>query len=119
MATKPKAKAGRPKSNGVSSLSESAKKALAKKIATMRKNKEKWDGKGGICDQLDIPNALVGRQLLRDYGDDSLIREKSSGGSTRKSASKPKPKASGSKAKPAAKRKVTVKRGRGKASNPS
>jgi hypothetical protein len=113
--------AGRPKQNGgIASLSDAQRKKMAGQIARLRKQKVKWDGPDGICEQVGISSALQGRELLREYGNEDMVRERqvSSGGSRSKS----KASASKAKAKPAAKgskRKVTVKRGRGRASNPS
>lgn len=109
---------GRPKQNGgIASLSESQRKKMAGTIAKLKRQKVKWDGPGGICDQVGISSALQGRELLREYGNDDLVRERTVSGSK----SKTKSTGSRAKAKPAAsktKRKVTVRRGSGRRSNP-
>jgi hypothetical protein len=129
MATRTKAKAGakkgpgRPKSTGgIAGLSDAQRKKLAGQIVRLKKQGVKWDGPDGICEQVGISSALQGRDLLREYGNADMVRERSTsngGGSRAKAKAKP---AAKGKAKPAAsksKRKVTVKRGRGRASNPS
>lgn len=113
---------GRPKGSGggggIASLPESKRAAMAKKIAKLRTQKVKWDGPDGICAQVGISSALQGRELLREYGNEDMVRERAAsngGGSKKSTASKSKGKATPAKAK----RKVTVKRGRGRAANPS
>jgi hypothetical protein len=48
---------------------------LAARIANLREEKVPWDGDGGVCEQVGIPNAVVGRKLLRSIGRGDLIGE--------------------------------------------
>jgi len=50
------------------------RKALASKIARLRQQHVRWDGEGGICEQTGIRSALVGRSLLREFGQAALIK---------------------------------------------
>lgn len=95
-------------------LSVSERKKMAAQIKMMRKNKEPWDGDDGICAQLGLSSALQGRNLLREFGGENLIREREGNGSSAPAKTVKKPAA-----KPAAKRRVNVKRGKGRSTNPS
>lgn len=126
MATRTKAKAGakkspgRPKSNGgIAGLTDNQRKQLAGKIARLKKQGVKWDGPGGICDQVGIGSALQGRELLREYGNADMVRERSVSGGSSRSKSKPASKAKAKPSKAKAKTKVRVKRGSGRSRNPS
>lgn len=102
---------------------EAQRKKLASQIFKMKQNGAKW---GEIGEELDLPGerpSVAGRRLLREYHPqgEAVIRERAEGSgrkpaaakaSTRK-ATKPAAKATGSKTK------VRVKRGKGKAANPS
>jgi hypothetical protein len=50
------------------------RKALAQKIIKLREAGTKWDGDGGICDQVGISGALVGRKLMREFGAGEQIK---------------------------------------------
>ena len=124
MATKPKSrtKKGAASSNGtkISELSSAERRKMAAEIKQLRKDKVPWDGPDGICDQLGLGSALQGRNLLREFGGENLIREQE-----RTASSKPAAKKAAGRTKAATKktgasrRKVTVKRGKGRAANPS
>jgi hypothetical protein len=56
-------------------LSPAQRKALGKRIIALREQGVKWDGEGGICEQVGIKTALVGRALIREAGKgDELIK---------------------------------------------
>lgn len=100
--------------------SAAEKKRMAQQVKTLRKAGEPWDGDGGICEQLGLSSALQGRTLLREFGGEELIREQERNGSSKKKPAAKKAAAKKPAAKkPAVKRKVSIKRGRGKAANPS
>lgn len=136
MATKARSKkaSGRKSSssNGnvsLRELSSAERRKLASQIKALRKDKVPWDGDDGICDQLGLSSALQGRALLREFGGDSLIRDREVAPATKKKGkAKPKPKGRRRAADddddddapaPRRRKKVAVKRGRGKSRNPS
>jgi hypothetical protein len=67
------AKAAPQEDPKVFGLTKTQRKALATKIAKLRKDGVKWDGDGGICDQCKIRTALVGRAILREFAHEDLI----------------------------------------------
>jgi hypothetical protein len=50
------------------------RQALAKKVIALRAKGTKWDGDGGICQQLGIKTAMAGRALIREFGDPDSIK---------------------------------------------
>jgi hypothetical protein len=60
-----------PKSDGLPT--GKAREQLARRIIQLREQGTKWDGEGGICDQVGIKTAVQGRKLIREVGAASLI----------------------------------------------
>ena len=58
----------------VGTLNKADRKKLATKILALRKKNVAWDGENGICAQLGISGAPVGRTLLREVGQAQLIK---------------------------------------------
>lgn len=111
---------GRGRPSALDSLTDKQRTTLATRVRKLREQGVPWDGDEGICATVDgISSAVIGRKLLREIGEDSMIRERvvsNGGGSTKKTAKKaPAEKA----ATKASGRRVVVKRGGGKAKNPS
>ena len=63
---KPKPAAKKTEEPKLHGMTKAERKAAAVKIAKLRKDGVKWDGDGGICEQLKIRTALVGRAILRE-----------------------------------------------------
>jgi indole-3-glycerol phosphate synthase len=55
-------------------LTEAQKKKLAAQIIRLRESGTKWDGEGGVCEQVGIRTALVGRALMREFGAGDAIK---------------------------------------------
>jgi len=89
----------------VGTLSKADRKKLATKIVALRKKNVAWDGPKGICQELGISGAPVGRQLLREVGQETMISKTydHKAAANARSAAKPAPKP---RAKKAAKPKV-------------
>jgi hypothetical protein len=67
--TAPKARPVQP------NLTPAQKKALAKQIIALRSAGVAWDTPGtGVCAQVGIRNALVGRAILREAGQGDMIK---------------------------------------------
>ena len=129
-AKKGTAKRGRKSSNGsvnLRELSQAEKRKLASEIKSMRKEKVSWDE---IKEELGLSSALQGRSLLREFGGENLIREQESTTSTKKKAGSSRKRRAEvdededddedvAPRRRSARKKVTVKRGRGKSANPS
>lgn len=96
----------------LSNLSKAQRSALAKRIVKLRDKGVAWDGPKGICEQLGIAGAPVGRQLMREVGAGAKIAatyDHKAAAAKRKGAAKPKATAKKSAAKKRAPRKNAVK----------
>jgi len=61
-----------PKLN-VGTLSKADRKKLANRIVQLRKKGMAWDGEKGICAELGLSGAPVGRTLIRELGKGDMI----------------------------------------------
>ena len=88
----------------VGTLSKADRKKLATRIKAARAKGQAWDGEKGICVEMKISGAPVGRQLLREIGQDGMIA-KTYDHKAAATARKPKPAAKKAR-KPSAKKPV-------------
>lgn len=115
---------GRGRPSALDGLTDAKRTALAKRVLKLREQGVPWDGDEGICAQVDgVTSAVIGRKLLREAGGDDMIRDRAvtNGGARAKGKAAPKSKAKPAKKTAAAKKgkKVVVRRGQGRSSNPS
>jgi hypothetical protein len=71
MATSTKPKPAQPKGDGLPT--GKAREQLARKIIKLRQQNVKWDGDGGIVEQLKLKGAPQGRKLMREFGNADMI----------------------------------------------
>jgi hypothetical protein len=79
----------------ISTLTPAQRKALAAKVLKLRQSGKPWDGPTGICREVGLSGAPVGRQLLREVGKADLIRktyDHKAAAARRKAQAKPAPK---------------------------
>lgn len=118
-ATKSKGtKRGRP--SVLDDLTDAQRTKLANRVLKLREKGVAWDGPDGICEQVGISSAVVGRKLLKEAGGEDMIRERTVNGGAKATKASTKKSAPKGKAKPAAKSgakkggRVVVRRGSGK-----
>jgi hypothetical protein len=55
-------------------MTAAQRRAKAKQVIALRERGVRWDGSGGICEQVGIATALVGRALMREFGAGDAIK---------------------------------------------